>query len=272
MNAVTAVISLAGFVVLTFLSGFLYRKKLLKGKRLQFLDFLVGLFFMCSVAAAYCSYDLVTGNNIFNDVFSLVSIRGSSFKTLLLYSLAIAGLYYIWRLLIRFVFTVGANYMLIITTTLLFALMTLHAIGNYIDVSTGLWGLLGFFVLSLVSLMCFFLIVVRFINFYRCPQCHAAGKRNVRLEDCSDLGYHTENSTEYKHDIDRDSSSWSNGFSETTTYTTKKYEVTKTMHDYEHNMRCRRCSHTWMITTSFTVNKNRDLASVKKDIETKIYH
>lgn len=247
------------FILLGVLCGWGYRKKLSKGRRIKFLDFLGGLF--------VCIAFIIFACNFGDGAPDWLPRLESGFWEIIMLSVYISVLYLIWGLIIKYI-KVGPNWMYCIVTFLFFAILTLHIIieefmdrGGY-----GFWVLVAFIVIPLAA-FAGFCMLLRFMNFNRCPICHAAGSRNIVVDGTDDLGYSTKYSTEYKNSTEHDS----DDYKDTTRYITKKYNVAKTSHNYRHHLRCRVCGGEWTGDFSHPVSTDKDLDSITTETHTTTY-
>ena len=257
--------------ILTVVFAVWYRMSLKKGKRRKFLDFLAGLSLLCTVACIYVYWCTTRGSNMFLDMFYFTYLPDSGFLTLILQSVYMLALFGVWTLLVRFVFAAGPNWTLHLTTILFFGIMTLYVMLDFLGNAPAIWGIIGILWYPLVAFVGFCVIYFQFVNFYRCPVCHASGKKAVSITDVEDLGFTTDHSVEYRHRTEHESETRSSEHKEIERRIREKYDVYKTRRHTRYYMHCNKCGHEWNADTSRTLHTDKNLSSVRKDTTTKIW-
>lgn len=250
-------------ILLALLCGWLYRMKLMSGKRIKFLDYLGGLL--------VCTAFLTCFGDEGIDVMEWLPRLKSGFGEIVMLSAYIIILYLAWFCIIGLLKT-GPNWMYYIVTFLGFLSLCIDIIiGTFLDKGGyGFWGLAAFLIIPCVAFIGFCLFV-HFMCLKRCPKCHSAGPRYVQIVGTDDLGYSTEYSTEYKHGTEHDNNSDCDGYTETTRYITKKYNVEKLIHNYRHHLCCHRCGAEWSTDIAHDVDSVKNLDSIKKETHTTTY-
>lgn len=257
-------------VVLTVLFSRLYQKTVKKGTPSRFLDFLAGLFLLSFFIVLLIVYSQYYDESIF-ELCDLRPSSDSDFMDLLVVIGELLIQYIIWKvLLIRYVLWAGSNAMLYLTSFIWFLMMTMNMLVDYID-HTGFMAIIGFFVIPFMSLMFYMWLCFGYINFRRCPRCHATGGKHVTSTSVDDLGLRTEYSREYDNTRDYSESGYGSDYKEVTTYTTKGYDVYKTSRYFDHHLYCSRCDNKWVVRNSLPVSKERILTDVKKETHTKTW-
>lgn len=257
------------FVVLTVVFALWYNKALKNGRRLKAVDFFAGLFQMCAVGGFYCAYTLATDENLFLDL--LLWEPYSDFWTLIVRCAWIFILFGAWTLLVRFVFRAGPNWMLHLTTILFFGLMTLYYAFMYLSEAPLLLGLLGLVLIPFTAFIAFCLLYFKFVNFKRCPVCHASGNKFIYCDGSEDLGTTTDHSVEYRHRTEHDSETSGSEYKEIERHIQEKYDVYKTRQHDRYFLHCKNCGLDWSADTSRTVHTDKNLNSVKTDTTIKTW-
>lgn len=254
------------FVILAAACALWYGHALKKGRRFKFVDFLAGLFQMGAIAALYVAYGEATGENLFFDIIVWEPL--SDFWMLVVRCLWILLFFAVWTLLVRFVFKAGPNWMLHLVTLLFFGLMTIYYAFDFLGRASLLCGILGLGLIPFTAFIGYCVIYFRFVNFTRCPVCHASGSRNIAYRGNENLGLSTDHSTEYRNRTEKETSSGAGEYQEVEKRISEKYDVYKTRENYRHYMCCNKCGYDWSADTSHTINTDKDLNSVKTETTT----
>ena len=225
-----------------------YKRNMYSTKAIyKLLDSISGLIFCAAIVVIYILCYTFTDKSIFQIAVEIIPSIDHGILYILAFNAYLIVLFSIWIAIIQSI-NFGANWTIILTTFLVYTAIFIHAFAECISNTKGLWSILGFLVVPLISYFGF-MLSYKFILLNRCPTCHASQNDEVQKLETQDMGTTTSHAveTETKKSL---------AYTETT-----QHDIYTTTQHKRIIIHCKKCGQVWGVKYSYVIGILKEFKS-----------